>query len=297
MRWNRFPMITVVAVLTAGSLSLSGCGEALTSAEDTGLDDEALLRELMETDPFFAVAGPYEGDAITLGGSATREEINPFRFWREITEKEITRQISINDTAGTADAAVYVELWGTFNVLDWDTTLYVKDLHHLGERYAQFAHDLDWMPGPGYGDENLGTQHRHGPWRLTAISGFVAHSDTTTMTIDWVRVQGDSVDVTITDPLALMAFPDEVMTFVRGEHVTVTVSGPPEDALVFLHAPYRKLPLAPQEDGTFQGSWAVTRRGGHCAWVEALAHDSLFDSEYPEDVMIWGMPYEVLFDE
>lgn len=296
MRKNTLALLTLIAVGTV-ALAVSGCGDTLTSAgaPDTS-DDEAVLRTLMEDDEFFELAGPYDGDAVALSGPATREDINPFKFWREITDREITRVISVNDTAGTADAAIYAELWGTFNVLDWNSTIYEKPLHHLGERYAQFAYDLEWMPGPAYGDENKGTQHRHGPWRLTAISGFVAQSDTTTMVIDWIRVQSESVDVTITDPLALLSVPDEIMTFSRGDEVTVTVSGPPADALVFLHAPYRKMPLV-YEDGTFQGTWIVNRKGGHCAWVEALAHDSLFDSEYPEDVKIWGMPYEVLFDE
>jgi hypothetical protein len=297
MRKQRLALVAVVAVLAAGALALSGCGDTLTSGGASDFtDDEAMLRDLMETDEFFALSGPYDGGQITLSGAVMREEIDPFRFWRVITEREITRNISINDTAGTAYAEIYKELWGTFNVLTRDSTLYVKPLHHTGERYAQFARDLEWMPGPGYGDENKGTQHRHGPWRLAAISGFVAQSDTVTMVIDWIHVQSASVNVTITDPLALLAVPDEIMTFMRGEEVTVTVSGPPEDALVFLHAPYRKRPLEYQGDGTFQGSWIVSRRGGHCAWIEALAHDSLFDSEYPEDVKIWGMPYEVIFD-
>lgn len=299
MHKNRLALMTLTCLIAAAALTVTGCGgDSLISAgsSDTS-NDEAVLRTLMEEDAFFELAGPYDGEQVVLSGSATREEINPFRFWREITEREITRNISIDDTAGTADAAIYAELWGTFNILDWDSTIYEKPLHHFGERYAQFALDLEWMPGPGYGDQNLGTQHRHGPWRLTAISGFVAQSDTTTMVIDWIHVESDSVDVTITDPLALMAVPDEIMTFSRGEEVTLTVSGPPEDALVFLHAPYRKMPLVYQEDGTFKGTWTVNRRGGHCAWIEALAHDSLFDSEYPEDVKIWGMPYEVLLDE
>ena len=294
---DKLGLSTLAIVVAAAALSLSGCGDAITSAVTDTADDEAMIRALMDEDEFFELLGPYDGEPVSLGGQATREEIEPYRFWREITEREVTRNITINDTAGTAYAEIYKELWGTFNVLDWHGTLYEKPLHHFGERYATFAYDLDWMPGPGIGDENKGTQHRHGPWRLTAISGFVAQSETTTVSIDWIHVQSASVDVTITDPLALLAVPDEIMTFPRGEEVTVTVSGPPEDALVFLHAPFRKRPLAPQEDGTFQGSWIVSRRGGHCAWIEALARDSVFDSEYPEDVKIWGMPYEVVFEE
>jgi hypothetical protein len=37
----------------------------------------------------------------------------------------------------------------------------------------------------------------------------------------------------------------------------------------------------------------VERRGRHSAWVEAIAHDSIFDSEYPDDTLIWGTPFQV----
>jgi hypothetical protein len=43
----------------------------------------------------------------------------------------------------------------------------------------------------------------------------------------------------------------------------------------------------------FVGTWTVRHPGVHCAGVQALAHDSIFDSEYPDDSLIWAMPYEV----
>ena len=46
-------------------------------------------------------------------------------------------------------------------------------------------------------------------------------------------------------------------------------------------------------DGTFAGTWTVSRPGRHTAWVEAMAHGTLFDSEHPDDTLVWGMPYLV----
>jgi hypothetical protein len=47
------------------------------------------------------------------------------------------------------------------------------------------------------------------------------------------------------------------------------------------------------DSGVFVGTWTVTHNGVHCAGVQALAHDSIYDSEYPDDSLIWAMPYEV----
>jgi len=47
------------------------------------------------------------------------------------------------------------------------------------------------------------------------------------------------------------------------------------------------------DGGAFVGTWTVTHEGVHCAGVQALAHDSIYDSEYPDDCLIWAMPYEV----
>jgi hypothetical protein len=169
-----------------------------------------------------------------------------------------------------------------------------KPMHHQGTRYAIFERNDDWERFHG-GHE--GDRHRSGPWTLIDISGFVACSDTLTMEIEWIHVQSASVDTIITDPSALMAVPDEIMSFAMSEEVTVTVSGPPEGSILFLHTRHNRSPFQYQGDGTFQSSWTVSYPGPHCAAVQALAHDSIYDSDYPDDSLVWGMPYEVIDEE
>ncbi|MCK4408496.1 MAG: hypothetical protein KAW67_00330, partial [Candidatus Eisenbacteria sp.] len=136
-------------------------------------------------------------------------------------------------------------------------------------------------------------RHRRRGWTLTDVSGLVANSvETLTMDIEWIHVQSATVDTTITDPSVLMAVPDEIMHFELGEEVTVTVSGPPEDAILFLHTRHNRSPFQ-YDGGVFVGTWTVTYEGVHGAGVQALAHDSIYESEYPDDSLIWAMPYEV----
>ena len=118
-----------------------------------------------------------------------------------------------------------------------------------------------------------------------------------TVEFDYIHVQSATVDITIDDPLELMAVPDEIPAFEVGEEVTVTVYGAPEDAILFLHTRHWKSPFQPQGAGVFSGSWTVERIGRHCGWIEGLAHDTIYDSEYPEDTLVWGMPYVVERDE
>lgn len=284
----------VAAILAVGLFALAGCGDAITMTDVSELDDEATLREFVEDHGFFDESEIYGAESMTTGGSDSREEIDPLTFWREVTERHVVRDVYIDQATGTAEVTIYKEIWGTLNIIDENMVEYVKPMHHEGVRYAVFQRDDDVSPGNG--DENgNGETHRHrrGRWTLTAISGLVANSvETLTMNIDWVQVQSATVDVTITDPSTLMEVPDEIMCFEEGEEVTVTVSGPPEDAILFLHTRGNRSPLQ-YDNGVFIGTWTVTYRGVHCAGVQALAHDSIYDSEYPDDSLIWGMPYEV----
>jgi hypothetical protein len=212
----------------------------------------------------------------------------------------VRRDVHIDQVEGVAEVTVYKEIWGTLNIVDENMVEYEKPMHHEGVRYAVFHRNDDVAPGNGSGSGNgnsnsSGETHRYrrGRWTLTAVSGLVANSvETLTINIDEIRVQSATVDTVITDPLALMAVPSEIMHFEVGEEVTVTVSGPPEDAILFLHTRHHRSPF--QYDGeAFVGTWTVQHRGVHCAGVQALAHDSIFDSEYPDDSLIWAMPYAV----
>jgi hypothetical protein len=258
------------------------------------VDDEETLRAFVDEDDIFDDLGPYEGGPSSVGSSNGRAEIDPLTFWRVVTDRHREFEILFDPEAGTAEVTVYRDIWGVLHIIDEGMIEYEKPFHHEGLRHANFVRDPDWESPNGPSDQGNGHQHRfrRGPWVLTELSGFRAQSDTLTVEIDWIRVQSATVDVMITDPLELMSVPDEIMAFKVGEDVTVTVSGPAEDSILFLHTRHWKSPFQ-YAGGEFTGTWTVTHPGRHNAWVEAMAHDTLFDSEHPEDTLVWGMPYVV----
>jgi hypothetical protein len=301
---KRTTLSAMAGLLAASLFVLAGCGDSITMDEPTAVDDEEILRGFLEDDGIFDDMGPYEAGRTTVGGVGGREAIDPLTYWRVVTDHECHREVVHDPEEGTAEVTVHRQVWGNLHIIDEQMTEYVKPFHHTGIRYATFVRDPAWETsngeGHGHGGQGQGTgdQHhfRRGPWILTELSGFRAESDALTVSIDWVRIQSATVDVTITDPLDLMAVPDEILSFEPGEEVTVTVSGPAPDAILFLHRRHWKSPF--QYDGeAFVGVWTVTRPGRHCAWVEAMAHGTLFDSEHPEDTLVWGMPYVVTDEE
>lgn len=289
-KWS-VPAIVGTA-LAFGLLTLAGCGDSVTMTDVSELQEEEELREFIEDHGFFDESVVYGAEPMVVGDTDSREPIDPLTFWREVTERRVVRDVLINHEEGTAEVTVYKELWGTLNIIDENMVKYEKPMHHEGVRHAVFTRTVDLAPHEGV-HTSASSRYRRGRWTLTAVSGMVTNSvETLTMDIDWVSVQSPTVDVTITDPLELMAVPDEIMHFERGEEVTVTVSGPPEGSILFLHARGHKSPF--QYDGeVFVGAWTVVHSGVHCAGVQALAHDSIFDSEYPDDCLIWAMPYAV----
>ncbi len=291
-------------LVAASALLLAGCGDTLTSTEPASVTDEDMLREFVEQDDIFDDLGPYEAGTMVVDGGS-REVIDPLNFWRTIDQKEREVEVLFDSETGIANVTVYRDIWGDLHVLSEDMVEYVKPFHHEGVRYATFLKDEDWEPPQGqaesgqYHGANQGPKDklRHGPWELVEMSGFTSQSDTTTVSIASMRIQGADVDVTVDDPLALFTVPDDLLVFYEGEEVTVTIEGAPEDAVVFLHTRGGKTFLESQGGGTFTGTWTVERRGRHCVWVEALAHDSIYDSVYPDDTLVWGMPYVVGVDE
>ena len=282
----------VAALLALGLFALAGCGDAITMTDVSDLGGEEELREFVEEHDLFDETEIYGAGSMTAGDPASRDAIDPLTFWREVTERQIIRDVYIDEATGIAEVTIHKEIWGTLNIVDEDMVEYEKPMHHEGVRYAVFQRTNDIAPDDGDG-KGQAHRYRRGRWMLTDVSGLLANSvETLTMNMDSIRVQSATVDVTITDPSALMAVPDEIMCFEEGEEVTVTVSGPPEDAILFLHTRGHRSPFQ-YDNGAFVGTWTVTHRGVHCAGVQALAHDSIYDSDYPDDSLIWGMPYAV----
>lgn len=287
---------TALSLVSLLALALAGCGDSVTMSDPSEVGDEETIRQLTEEDGFFELP-VYDQEELELpeGESGGRGEISPLTFWREITDIVTEREVVIDHEAGTADVTVTRDVWGSLVVVDWDMVEYEKPMHHSGVRYAHYERDLDWVPPMGPPD-SPGSQGRR-PWVLTAVSGVLAQSDTLTVSISSIHIQSATVDTLITDPLALMAVPDAIMTFEVGEEVAVTVTATPSDALLFLNTPRYRTAFTPDGQGVYTGTWTVRSRGHHVACVQAIARASIFDSDYPDDTEIWGIPYDVLAAE
>ena len=312
MRTRRMIIAGVTSLMALGLLILAGCGDSITTSPPGFVSDEDLLREFLDADEIFDDLGPYEGAQGAVDGGSGREPIDPLTFWRTITERRRHHEVVFDPDEGTAEVTIGRGVRGILHIIDESMEEYEKRFLHRGLRYATVARDPDWEPphdpqgphgphgphDPPHGDSpDHPHPGPHGPWSLTAVSGFLSQTEECTISIDWIRLEGESFDVTITDPLELLAVPDGIAAFQRGEEVTVTVSGPAEGSIVFFHTRRHRSPLAYADDGTFTGTWTVMRRGRHTAWVQALAHDTIFDSEYPDDALIWGTPYFVFGED
>lgn len=293
---RRSAVRTIPALVLAGACAVmfSGCGDSLTMSEPPDLTEEETLNEFIDSDEIFDDVGIYDSGQIEIGGS-DREAIEPLIFWREVTDRTCVREMVVDAELGTADAAIEREVWGSLHIVSKDSMEYEKPFHHSGVRYASFIRDEDWEAPNGPPDDagnGSRRRHRHGPWELVGLSGFVAASDTCTVSIDWMRVQGADVDTTITDPLALIPVPGGIPTFDVGDEITVSVAGPSEDDVVVLHTRHLRARLV-FDGSAFTGSWTVLHPGPHTVWVEAIAHGTLYDSEHPDDTLVWGLPYDV----
>jgi hypothetical protein len=296
MRAKRL-ILVVHASLLAASLLLGGCGQSITGTSGD-VSDEMTIRELINNDDWFLESEAYIGTGGGFGQPGDRGEIDPLDFWREVDRRQVDVRVSLDPDLGKADVKVERQIWGRLCIVDEDMNLYEKPMHHTGVRYATFRRITEDSRNlePSHPAWYRRWNHRRRHWLLTQISGVVSQSEHLTVSIDWIKIEGASVDAVITDPLALLDVPDDIMAFEVGEEITVTVQGPAEDALLFMHVPGSRMPLTYQNGvGTFSGTWTIETDHAGCRniWVEAIEHDSIFDSEYPDDVLIWGMPYAV----
>ena len=196
-------------------------------------------------------------------------------------------------------------LLGTFNVVTkpdtvdgqiTERTWIKKPLADTAERNAVFVrHRMnDADPAENSEDGEDGFHDGWSPWRLTQTSGTVITSDGGTRSIQSVRIQAGAVDLTVTDPLALVPRAD-LPRIAPGTEVQVTaVTGDATDAVV-LYARWGRMRMRPGTvPGEFVGRFLAPDHDGlrHLA-VNALAHATLFTDDGPYDSKAWGIPFVV----
>jgi hypothetical protein len=262
-----------------------------TSTYEDGTDAKADM-----TDPAFAVS---------KGGFDTQAAIQPAFWFRLIRshERRFTIEFDRRDSnTVVANVKVTDRLLGTFNVITKpDTTAgeiterswIRKPLKDTGIRKAVFVRhrlaDTDETE-----DREDGFRDGWSPWRLAALSAHEITSDGGTRAIQSVRIQSEGVDVTITDPLALLRR-GELPRIAPGAPVHVTATtGDATDVLV-LYARWGRMRMRPTgTPGQWEARFLAPSQGGlrHHA-VNALSHGTIFDDALPYDSKAWALPFRV----
>lgn len=268
---------------------------------DTYADGDAAKGDM--SDPSFAPA--------TSGTGTLDAAIDP-GFWFRLIRTHERRYVVEFEEPDTltriANVRVIDRLTGTFNVVEKPDTVNGEIIRHepirkpLADTSVRKARFVRHRILDSEGDdatrerEDMEDNCRDGwtRWRLVAVSGAEITSDDGTRAIQGVRLQaGPGIDVTVTDPLALVRRA-ELLRVPPGVpmHVTVTTSDPTD--VVVLYSRWGRMRLRPQPDGSFQGRFITPLLGGlkHVA-VNALSRGTLYDDVAPYDSKAWGLPYVV----
>ena len=277
MHRNVLLSLALIAVVTLGMV---GCKSNPTSPYET---DEEAIQALVGNSEWFNADDHFEGGVDSSG--VLLGNIIPFAWGRQRLDP-IQRIITINQVGDSAYVTVQGKITGVLHIWAFqagvDTLLKIKkDLEIDFTRNAIFKKT---------GSEE-GTYRG---WVLEKISGADAVSTPTyTVEIDSVRIQGETLDVMITDPGALFSLADAI-TFVSGETVTFTLFADDSSALAYLH-PWRlvRMPFVNNGDGSYSGAWAITSAGFHRVAFDLIRRETLFDDTYDHDSNIWVFPYRV----
>jgi len=243
----------------------------------------------------------------TVGGSI-EAEIDPAAWFRLIRrhERRFVVEFEHPDT-NTIEAHVRVvdHLVGTFNVITQRDTIeggntdrrwIQKPLDDKGVRKAVFVRHR--VQTDDSEDREDGFRDGWSPWRLVALSGEEITSDGGTRAIQSVRVESGDVDVTVTDPLALVRR-NQLPRITPGAAVHVTATtGDATDVLV-LYARWGRMRMRPTgTPGQWEARFLAPAQGGlrHLA-VNALSHGTLFDDALPYDSKAWALPFVVAAPE
>jgi hypothetical protein len=309
----------------AGLILLAGCGQmnptsnsttdpAAQYASDSGVESSTqAMPDEFETSTYedgdAAKPDITDPDFSSMKGSLQTDVAIQPAFWFRLIrnhQRRFTIEFERPDTMTlVANVKVTDRLLGTFNVITKPDTIegqiterswIKKPLADTGVRKAVFVrHKLDDNSSAGEAeDREDGFRDGWSPWRLTAISGHEITSDNGTRAIQSVEVQSGDVDVTITDPLALVRRAD-LPRIAPGARVhVIATSADPTDVLV-LYTRWGRMRMRPGAvSGQFEAHFLAPSAGGlrHIA-VNALSHGTLFDNALPYDSKAWGVPFVI----
>ncbi len=271
----------------------SGPGASLeTAAIQAALDQTP---ELADVDTYEAPGEGELADATAPTGSfSTAAATNPVFFFRVIRERTHSVQITTERDSAFEFAAVRVEdrLSGTLNLVTVDSVdtgivrrIVKKPLRDLAVMRARFRRPL------GVDQDAEAMRDRCRGWRLVAVSNREVASPEHSAKIVSVRLEAASgLAVTVTDPLALMRFPEALPRVAVGEPVKVTVEVADPTNVVFLLAGWGRQRLHEVSPGIFAGGFrAPVELRRFRVGVNALSRGTLADDAAPYDSDFWGL--------
>jgi hypothetical protein len=313
--------IKPLAVPAAALIVMAACSknpESPSSQQQYGsVADRAAIEASIQQDDLFNSQGldddGEQSPDYDNGVSKVAEQINTIKFGRRAPYKLESIDV-VFDSDTTATATITHSLNGKFLIFAKDTTnsnavgtLYSKDMQNTILRKAKLRKVRD-----------TGNDRRD--WRVVAVSGAVASSPTTTITISELTYQNsDGTTLTITDPLAYFMSRDSGLPeFTRNDSVKIFVKltntnefppPPGETALLRYgmdHQSHRArkplndegiYPDAVAGDGTYSGVYRVHgprwAHRLHHAGVDIIDNGTIYDDVAPYNAVAWSLPYLV----
>jgi hypothetical protein len=288
----------MLTLATLAGLVLAGCGRSTAPLQATGggnsTSDDAQVASALAQSPEYVNEDVYQSDqsqSIDQGGGFAA--IRPLAFRRNITDVQSTvdTQYGNPDPNGRPQSAlvtIHRRLLGTFDILagsatpeDTTRTLVRKPLEDLWTRRLALVR----VPDP------LDTSATR--WRVAGTSGVDVRTRDGSTRVLSLRIQSETLDTTITEPLELHRI-RRVLRLPEGSEVKLTATtGSASDVVLFYGRDMRRR-FVNNGDGTHTFTYLTGRFPGlrHFG-VDALSHDTLFDDAAPYDSNAWMLEYAV----
>lgn len=278
---EKMKKLIVLASVLLPVLFCLNCNNNADDNEEYGTDQSAIAA-LIKNTSYLDFSDSYSEDKYeqdTIGG-----DIDPLAWWRTPL-RPFDRDIYIKQRANicTVDVAAYLK--GYFNI-QTVTEIIQKDLNDAGHRVIVLERTGD-VSDPYRG------------WIIKEITGITMDTQGNNLKIDSVRVECGSIDTLITSVSDL--FPvDNIALFPANTLATITVYGPSENEIVFIHShqkdtkDQKRRPFQYIGNNTFKGSWYTPEETGRYHVIfDIITHDSIFTDDVAYTSKAWGLPYDI----
>jgi hypothetical protein len=296
-------------LLVAGMLS--GCGNSTQSVDPTtsSQDRAEITTEMAQQSEVMEDGVSDDPGEINVAedasfGVGAEAAIRPLTFWREFRFRDRRFEFAFSDSDSTgrptrALVTVSTRLRGRLHILAGPPPTAGEAIR---DSLSQIIKPFDEMRVRRVLLVRVRTENdARVRWRVAACSPVEVSSSGNTVNIASIRLQSGDVDVTFSDPQALVRFRNVLRLDPNAEaHLTVTTGN--SDDIVVLHHAGLRVRLVNNGDNTYSGNLPVglfLRRLRHFG-IDVMSRGTLFDDASPYDSERWVLPFliapEVLED-